>query len=677
MFDGAADALGYVFTVKGLLLLTVATAIGSAAAILPGVSPVTMMALLLPLTFSMDRYETFMFLVALMAAGGFAGSMTSILLNVPGDGINAATCLDGYPLARQGKAGVAIGASATASGLGALFGLILLVISLPFIRDLILRFSPPEFFALSLAGVALIATVSTQAPLKGLIAGLLGMVFGFIGVNMVVGGTRYTFGLLELQDGIQLVPALIGLFALPELFQLLRQDKAVSEEGYTVEGGVWQGVMAVLTRPALFFRSAAIGTLLGLVPGVGQTVASWVSYFAAMNSSKHPESFGKGNIEGVIAPEATIDAKEGASMMPVLALGLPAGVSTAVLLSAFQIKGIFPGQRLFQNDMALIWVMIFGMVFSNLTTSALGLAFSNPMVKLTLVPSVVMTPIIMVLGAVGSYADQNSLFGITLMMLFGLLGKVMVDLGYPRPPFLVGMILLPLTEQNFHTSLLMNRGGYEFLLRPLTLGIIVITLLALGYSTVRQVQRRRALRATSSSASLSGPLAIDASNLLLSDDEELVRPPALVDVLFPLALLVLTVVLLIQANDFPSRAQMFPRIVMIPLIGLLLWQFVGAGREWAQAGRPLRPAPSAGEQGVHSGWWICIWLLALPLLIWLLGVVVGVGAYTTLFLVSFDRRRPSLVYLFWAVLGGGVMAVLTEFTFVRWLGLTFHKGIFS
>src|SRR5688572_9774106 len=295
MFEGAATAFGLVIAPKALLLLAFATAIGSAAAILPGISPPTMMALLLPITFGMEKYEAFMFLVALMAASGFAGSMTSILLNVPGDGINAATCLDGFPLARQGKAGVAIGASATASGLGALFGLILLVASLPFIRNLILAFSPPEFFALSIAGIALIATVSTQAPLKGLIAGLLGMVFGFVGVNMVVGGTSYTFGLLELQDGIELVPALIGLFALPELFQLLRKDESVSQQGFAVRGGVWQGILEVFRRPLLFFRSAAIGTLLGLIPGVGATVASWVSYFAAVNGSKDPSSFGKGN----------------------------------------------------------------------------------------------------------------------------------------------------------------------------------------------------------------------------------------------------------------------------------------------------------------------------------------------------------------------------------------------
>jgi putative tricarboxylic transport membrane protein len=285
VFEGFVEGLGHVVRWEGVALALLAVVIGLAADILPGVSAVTMMALLLPVIFGMDKYDALLFLAALMAAGGFAGSITSILLNVPGDGINAATTLDGYPMARAGKAGVAIGASATASGLGALIGIAVLALALPVVREIVLAFSPPEFFALAIAGIALVATVSAKSPLKGITAGMLGMALGFIGISIALGGTRYTFGFTPLQDGIALIPAVIGLFALPEMFELLRRNEAVSREGIVVRGGVWEGVKEVLRRPGVLIRSSLIGSTIGMLPGVGGSVAWWVAYFAAERTS--------------------------------------------------------------------------------------------------------------------------------------------------------------------------------------------------------------------------------------------------------------------------------------------------------------------------------------------------------------------------------------------------------
>ena len=272
--------------------------------------------------------------------------------------MNAATTLDGYPLARQGRAGEAIGASATASALGALFGLLILAVSLPFLRQIILVFGPPELFAFSIAGIVLIGTVSTGSRLKGLIAGAGGLMLGTVGYNLVSGEVRYTFSVVPLYDGLPLVAAIVGLFALPELFKLMRTNQSVSETGEVIAGGVSKGIRAVLARPGLLLRSSAMGTVIGLVPGVGSSVASWVAYFSARNASNNPGSFGRGNIEGVIAPDAAIDSKEGGSMMPLLALGIPGSLSTAILLSAFFLHGINPGQQLFRNEMPLIWSII-------------------------------------------------------------------------------------------------------------------------------------------------------------------------------------------------------------------------------------------------------------------------------------------------------------------------------
>ena len=318
MFEGIGEGLGDLMTGSGLAAVLVGTLIGTVVALIPGIGTTMAMALILPVTFGMDRVDAMILLVAVMGASGFAGSITAILFNVPGTAVNAATCLDGYPLARQGKAGVAIGASSAASGLGALFGIAVLIVALPIVRSVVLVFGPPEFFAFTVMGVAMIASVSAQSPLKGAISGLLGMALGMVGTSLLTPFPRYTFDVLQLADGFRLVPALIGLFAIPELYDLAQRGRTISE--FTpVKGGVWQGVREVLKRPLLLLRSSVLGTGIGILPGVGAAVATWVAYFAAVRWSKDPDSFGKGNIEGVIAPEAAIDAKEGGSLLTVLA----------------------------------------------------------------------------------------------------------------------------------------------------------------------------------------------------------------------------------------------------------------------------------------------------------------------------------------------------------------------
>jgi hypothetical protein len=255
-------------------------------------------------------------------------------------------------------------------------------------------------------------------------------------------------------------------------------------------------------------------------------------------------------------------------------------------------------------------------------------------------------------------------------MLFGLLGAVMVNLGYPRPPFLVGMILLPLTEQNFSTSVLMNRGSYDFLLRPITISILIITVLALAYSTFRQRQRRRTLAV----AAAAEQPAISSANLLMADDEpDEERPTTLLDVLFPAGLLALTFVLYAQALDFPPRASLFPRIVLIPLAALLAWVVITTALRWQRLGRPLRP-PADGDN-VRPTWWIAAWLLALPVLMWAIGVVAGVGVYTTAFLLGFAPTTFSPRRAIWSILGGAIMTYLTYVTFVQTLGIQFHRGL--
>lgn len=679
MFESLPQALGSLLTPNAILLLILGTAIGTAVAILPGVSAINAMAILLPLTLTMTRDDAMLFLVAIMAATGFAGSMTSILINVPGDGVNAATCLDGYPLARQGRGAEAIAASATASGLGAVIGLGVLVAMLPLMRELILRFGPPEIFALVFVGVSMIAVVSARSPLKGLAMGFVGLTVGLVGPDFTAGGTRFAFGIPYLYEGIPLVPVIIGLFALPEIFALLRSNESISTPAVRMTGAVWTGIRAVLGRPFLLIRSAMIGSFLGLIPAVGGSVASWVSYFAAVRMSPHPEQFGKGSIEGVIAPEAAIDAKEGGSMVPTLAFGIPGSTSTAILLSAFLLHGVSPGTQLFQNDMPLVWLMILGMVFSNVSTSLIGLFGASWMVKLTYVPAAMLFPFVAILGYLGAYADQQAMFSLVLALAVGVLGIVMVRLDYPRPPLLVGMILASLGERNFYLSWQIYEETFAFLLRPITLGILALTILTiLGpqlWQWTMEARARAALRAIGSRQAAAAAQEVLGGG---QDGADGAERPTIEHVLFPLFLILCAVVLFLEVPGISPVGRIFPSILLIPLLAMLAVLAIRAGDRWRRrpAGAHAGGPASRAERRGHPTWLVAGWLAGFPALMWLIGTLPAIALYLPAFLLTIEGRRPSVPRIGWSIAAAAVTTASVYYLFGEALGIRLMPGLF-
>lgn len=686
MFDGFLQAIEIILVPETLLILLAGTTFGFIVAILPGISGVNAMALLLPVTFGMSYYQAMAFLVGIMAAGGFGGSITSILLNVPGDGTNAATTLDGYPMSRQGKAGQAIGASATASALGALFGVFVLIASLPVIRRVILSFGPAEMFALAIAGIALIATVSKGNMIRGLIAGLVGMCVGLIGMNLPLGGVRFTFDTRVLYDGVPLIPAVIGFFAIPEIYKLLVTNRPISESGQVVKGGVLEGAREVLRRPSLLIKSSFIGTAIGFMPGVGGSVAPWVAYFAAKNSSKHPETFGTGEIEGVIAPEASNDSKDGGALMPLLALGIPGSLTTALLLSAFLLHGVTPGQRLFQNDMALIWVMIIAIVIANFTTSAVGMAFANVLIKLTLIPATLIAPIVLSLAMVGGYASVSRFDGMLFTLGAGLLGIIMVKGDFPRPPLLVGFILLPIVERNFHQSLQINRGSYVFLLRPITFTILAVTAIAILLPVVRSRFKRVdpgvAVVAVGSGSDAS---ALGTSAGMVSKSTA-VGPPAsgapallppgtspLASAVFSVMGLGLATFFFVAMQGYDPRQQMLPNLLLPTLAALTvlhLARLVAARRDDPKLFRPMLDPNQVQSDSVAIGWF-----LLLPAMIWVLGVLPAVVIFIVLLRAFFYGRRPGVRVLVDGGIAAATTAFIVWFLFVRILDLRLYAGI--
>jgi len=688
MFSTFPDALSQFFVPTTLLTLAVALVLGMATSVLPGIGTVLTISLLIGFTFTMDPYVGVMFLVVLIGAGGFSGAITSILINVPGEAQNAATLLDGYPMSRQGRAGEAIGAAAVASALGAAAGVGVLIAFIPLMRPLILAFGPSELFALTLAGIAMIAVLSKGSAGKGLAAGMIGMLLGFIGTPQAFGGQRFTFGVPQLFDGVPLVPLIIGLFAFPEVYNLLQKNRPISTTGRLVPGGLRRGAVSVLRNPITLLRSSLIGTAVGIVPGVGGSVAPWIAYSVEKQASDDPDSFGKGNVLGVIAPEASNDSKDGGAMMPLLAFGIPGSLAWTLVLSSFSFHGILPGQRLFQNDMDLIWLMIFALLFANFGSSIIGLALANFFIRVTLIPPIALAPVVLVLAIIGSFASYRAIFAVGVTLVIGFIAIGMDRAGYPRPPVLIAFVLFPMVERYFHQSLQISRGSYTFLLEPITFGFLAImAFVALSPLIKAAIRRFRGPRAgapdvATPGATDDGPApgtTPDATQVgsaplrVLVKKEEVATSPvsgALIGLLF----LALSLVFFVQLPELREAAARFPRLVLVAVIPTLAALILGDVRRFVRSraeGAPVRP-PRDGFPDL----WVASWTMVLPISMVLFGMVFGAGVFVTLVRLLFDRTEVTYRKVRASVLLGAGTTIGVYLIFTQYLRVRLLNGIF-
>ena len=481
------EALGLLFTWPTIGFLVIGTLIGMVFGALPGLGGTIALALLIPLTFGMEPTPAMVLFGSTLGGVAFGGSISAILINVPGTGPNAATLLDGYPMSRQGRAGEALGVSATASALGAIFGLIVLVAILPIAREVILAFSSPEFFWLAVFGLTIIAVTSRGQMLKGLVAGGIGLLLAFVGYNAVTGIYRYGFGTEYLWDGVQLVPALIGLFAIAEVIKLAAEGGTIAEGGEIKSArGALKGAKIVFSHPVTFLRSAATGTLIGMVPGAGGTVANFISYMGALQSDDDPESFGKGNPKGVIASEAANDAKDGGALLPAVVFGIPGSAAIAVMLGGFILHGLNPGRQLLNDNLPVLFTLIFSLLFANILTSIIGLSIADQIAKLTRIPVNVLTPAILVVSLVGAFAIRNNLGDLFIAVIFGFIGYAMIAFDYSRIAVVIALILGELAERSFLQSLMISDNGpLIFVTRPISIILIALTIIGLVLPFVR------------------------------------------------------------------------------------------------------------------------------------------------------------------------------------------------
>lgn len=487
MFDTFVSAAGQIAQPGVLAAMAIALPIGLVVGLLPGLSGLSAFAFLIPFTFGMNPLIGLGFLLASYAAVSQGGSMTAILIGVPGEVPNAATVIDGYQLSKAGRAGEAIGAALMASALGGLFGCVLLLVLLPVMQPVILAFASPENFFVALAGIAFIAVLSAGAPVKGLIAGALGVFFSLFGYDPTEGIPRFWLGFDYMLDGVRLVPLALGLFAIPEVLALISTGKSIAQgpvDPVSFRQTV-QGALAVFRHLGTFFRSAAIGSVVGIMPGVGSSAATFVAYAAARSASKEPEKFGRGSIEGVIAPESSSNAKEGGALVPTLSLGIPGSASMALLLGAFLIFGLQPGPEFLAKNMDLALALAMICAIANVGSSILMFVLSKSLVYVTRIPGHVLAPILLVLVLIGAYAGENSVGDVAFVFIFGALGVAMERFGYNRPALLLGFVLGELLERNLEISLAAH--GPLFFLRPISLTIIILALACMLWPNRRRL----------------------------------------------------------------------------------------------------------------------------------------------------------------------------------------------
>lgn len=481
-----ADVLQMFFTVEVLIALVIGTLGGMLVGALPGLSASMAVALLIPVTFKMGPAAGMVLLVSVYTSAIYGGSITACLIATPGTPSSAATALDGYPLTKQGQGLKAIGISTISSMIGGSISALALLFIAPPLSRVSLLFSSLEYFLLALFGLTIIGSLAGDSMVKGLMSGCLGMLIGCVGLDIMNGTPRFTFGIIELESGIKLIPAMIGLFSISQVMigveDLVKGKKVILDDPDSLLKGSplpsKQEFKQILPTVGI---SSIIGILIGIMPGAGADIGSWVAYNTAKKRSKHPEKFGHGAIEGIAASESANNAVTGGALIPLLTLGIPGSAVAAIMLGGMMIKGLVPGFDLFSKQGDITYTIIFGFLFANILMGVIGLLISRQLVKISVVPMAILSPLIVALSAIGAYAIAASMVDVYIMCIFGVIGYFVRKFGFATAPIVLGMILGPMAEQNWRQALLFSRGdmlGY-FLGRPVSLVLAALVIFGL------------------------------------------------------------------------------------------------------------------------------------------------------------------------------------------------------
>lgn len=639
MLDSLAGAARLLLEWPNPPLIVVGVVFGMLIGMLPGLAGGVALALLVPVTFTMEPQTAVLFLIAAYSPAGFGGMLTSILVNTPGSPENAATTFDGYPMARQGRAPTAIGAATAASFLGGLVGTVLLILLVPVAHRFVLAFSYPEFFMMSVFGLTVIAVVTRGRTYKGLISAGIGFLLAFVGLGPSAASPRFTAGLLYLWDGIPVIPAIIGLFAGAEVLALYGEGRSIGRANgnlLTAASTFAGGVKDTLRHWVLVLRSSVIGTVIGVVPGVGGSVASFLAYGQAAQTSKTPERFGRGAVEGVIAAESANDAKEGGSLLPTVAFGIPGSVGMAILMGALVLHGVAPGPTLITEHADLVYALIMGMVAAKLIAPFVTWLVSKRALHLTRVRPEVVTPVVVVAALVGAYTVRVQILDVAVALIFAYVGHAMEKHGFSRVALVIALILGGLVETSYHQTVAAFGGVSGFVTRPISAALVVLCLASLLAPAI--LARRRRVRGDGDV----NHVAVETGGTTRSADA----------IVFDVVLLGFAgAVVAASLVGLSPDARLVPLIVGVPTVVGATVQLLrdlfpgvlsGRGRRRSAEGEPAGgPEPAvrtvARRKVVFAAWAVGFFLLSAAL-----GFLVSIPVALAFFLWVIARERWTL-----------------------------------
>ncbi|MDP2646252.1 MAG: tripartite tricarboxylate transporter permease [Desulfobacterales bacterium] len=625
-------------------LIVLATAIGNFFGAVPGLGGNLALALLIPFVFGMQPFAGLAFLLAMHSVVQTGGAIPSILFGIPGTGPCTATIIDGLPMTKKGEGGVAMGAQLAASGVGGVIGGFVLALLIPVLRPIIMAFGSPEIFMLIVFGLTMIVVVSRESIAKGFIATLIGLMLGMVGLSPHTGIGRFTFDQLWLWDGIHVVCIVLGIFAYAEMMELGARGHTAKMSQVDIKMSwqqLWKGTTIVFKEWWLTLRTSIIGVIIGIIPGLGGDAASWICYAHAAQTCKNNENFGKGDIRGVIAVETANNSKEGGALLPTLGFGIPGSSGMAILLGAFLILGITPGPKMLVDHLDIVWGMVWVLIIANIFGAVSLYPLTRYMGMLAFLRSSLLIPPIMFLAAMGAFLIRGFWQDVVLAVMFGFFGYAMKRFNYPRATLVLGFIMGPLAEDYFYKS--MSAWGFSFLLRPVTVALLILAVLSLVYSVWKVVRDRSKKKPDTTKIGS--------------------------DMLFSLFLLMVFIGACYMASTWPRKT--YPLLVIIPAIMFSVWHILLQVYRLrtsipAETGLPSEKTVSAPVEitkesieeitkerieetiELRNERIIFLWLLGFLTIIMIAGFWVAMLVFIPLFMFKFGHEKRKLVVVYTA-----------------------------
>lgn len=497
MLENIAAGFNDFFSIGSFLFMNIGLFLGIVFGSIPGLTVMLCLVLFLPITYSMNAIHSFMFLLGIYCAGSYGGSISAILIKTPGTPHATATMLDGHPLSQKGKPKKALNVALYASCFGGVFSAFVLMFLGPQVAKIALKMGSPEYFLICTFGLTIIAGVSGKSLIRGIMSGCLGLFIATVGMDTISGNVmRFSFGNVHLYSGFNLVIVLIGLFALVEIInkskKVLEKKNKDKKNEVKIEdtGKLTKKEYRTIAKPTLF--SSIIGVIVGVIPGTGASTASFLSYDTARKASKNPEEFGKGSIEGIASAESANNAVTGATLIPLLTLGIPGDASVAIMLGALMINGLTPGPNLFTEHVSLVYAIMIGLIFVNIFMFIQGKYLTKLFAKVVNVPTKILSPIIVVFCFAGAYSIKDSMFDVGVAVIFGIIAYFMEKFDFSTIPVLLGIVLGGLTEKNFRRSIIISNGSWKiFFTRPFSIIFIILIILAVTMIIRSNIQKRK------------------------------------------------------------------------------------------------------------------------------------------------------------------------------------------